>query len=210
MSGAEARRERKHRRTRKTRFPMRGRRADNGCMRIALLLALAWVAAGCQALPEDHVLRERLDETGARLRHGLDPSRFVTPEVERVAHLRETATALLPWAGDERQRLGHIRETTVELAAREVAGPRRAAQTAVEVAQHERDRLGNLTREDSALRTLLDADDAAARLAHAAHGVPALLGSGADPRAGDPERYRDDGAPRRETWGEWFLLRVWF
>src|SRR6185436_4237272 len=119
--------------------PVRGRRADNGCMRIALLLALASVAAGCRALPEDHVLRERLDETGARLRHALDPDRLVVPEVERIGHLRETTTALLPWEGEERQRLGHIRETTVDLATREVAGPRRAAQTTVELAQRERD-----------------------------------------------------------------------
>jgi hypothetical protein len=192
-----------------TGFPAPPRRADNACMRTALLLALAWLAAGCGALPEDHVLRERLDETGARVRHGLDPRRYLEPEVRRVGHLRDTATALLPWEGEERQRLGHLRETARDLAAREVAGPRRAAHTAVELAARERDGLGNLNREDSALRTVLDADDAAARLGRAVRGVPALLGAGADPRAADPERYTDEGAPRRETWGEWFLLRVW-
>jgi len=168
------------------------------------------LAIGCQAVPDDHLLRERTGQSLRRLQGALDPRPLLSAETRRLGEAT-AAIGSLDLAGP--RGLTRARQTASEVWAEERRRPRLALASASARAEEELRSARRLWRQGSALRQLTSPSLAAPRIKRAAATAPAILGMETQPLPSDTDLNRQTGtepAPRRETWLERIVRRLTF
>lgn len=182
---------------------------------IAAWLGTAGLAllSACSAVPEDHYGRELVQTWARNLHEDADPRPYVQGMVRHLEHAGNTASTLF----DEQAReTVTLRAKVVgygdALADRAVRAPGKVASAAAELTESALQRTRRLVGENGTARQILSPSRWATDLHRGLGHVPFVLGIDHPflPSATDPERQVDLGPPpRRETFGERLLRRLW-